>query len=86
VTLLPEVKQFLSAPGLMIHALPASYGQTSLDDSIELIKEINKNSKSKIELQTFNGTHHFHMIQPEKTATRIHEFLDKLKVAPSTKL
>ena len=83
---MPEVKQYMSAPGLIIHALPASYGETSLEDSIELIDEINKNSKSKIELQTFEGTHHFHMIQPQKTAVRIHEFLDKLKVSPSTKL
>ena len=70
----------------MVHALPASYGTVSLEDSIKLINEINNGSKSKIELQTFNGTHHFHMIQPEKTAMRIHEFLDKLKVTPSTKL
>ena len=80
------MKQFLSAPGLIIHALPASYGQTSLDDSIALINEINEKSNTKIELQTYEGTHHFHMIEPQKTAVRIHEFLDKLKIKPSTKL
>ena len=64
----------------------ASYGQQSLDDTIKLLNEINEKSKAKIELQTYNGTHHFHMIQPKETAVRIHAFLDKLKVNPSTKL
>ena len=53
---------------------------------MEFIFEINEKSKAKIEFQTYNGTHHFHMIQPKDTAVRIHAFLDKLKVNPSTKL
>jgi hypothetical protein len=51
-----------------------------------LLNEINEKSKAKIELQTYNGTHHFHMIQPKETAVRVHAFLDKLKINPSTKL
>jgi alpha/beta superfamily hydrolase len=86
VTIIPEVKTYLSAPALVIHATPASYGQESLDATISLLNDINQTSKTKIELQTYDGTHHFHMIEPDKTAERIHKFLDSLKVVPSTKL
>lgn len=86
VNLLPEICRFLRAPGLIIHAIPASYGDQSLVDTLKIIDEINEKSKTHIEKQTFNGTHHFHMINPKETSERVLKFLDKLKINPSTKL
>jgi hypothetical protein len=86
VVLFPEVKKYLAAPSLMIHANPPSYGKQSLDDTLGLIDQINSDSKTKVKKLVFEGTHHFHMINPRETSVMILEFLDSLKTNPSTKL
>jgi hypothetical protein len=84
--IVPEIVSSLSAPVLFVHAEPASYGDLAEKDTMKLIDSIEQNSKSKIEKLKINGTHHFHMINPKETSILIHQFLDKIKITPSTKL
>lgn len=86
VQLLPEIAKYLTAPTMLIHATPASYGDRALKDTLKTINIINDGSRTKIELAEFEGTHHFHMIKPKETAEILLKFLDRLKIAPSTKL
>lgn len=82
----PEIRKSLTAPVLVIHAKPASYGEQSLTDTLDLCEQINQESQTSVQLKTFDGTHHFHMINPRETACLLFEFLDSLKSSPSTKL
>lgn len=86
VQLLPEIAKYLTAPTICIHAMPASYGDRALEDTLKTISKINDGSRTKIELAEFEGTHHFHMIKPKETAEILLKFLDRLKIVPSTKL
>jgi hypothetical protein len=84
--IVPEIISSLSAPVFFIHADPPSYGEIAEKDTLQLIDSISQNSKSKISKAKLKGTHHFHMIAPKETSILIHQFLDKLKITPSTKL
>ena len=61
-------------------------GEQSVADTLDLLEQINQESQTSVQLKTFNGTHHFHMINPRETACLVFEFLDNLKSSPSTKL
>ena len=86
VQMLPEASKYLTAPTFCIHADPPSYGEQALNDTLKFIENINVGSRTKIELSTMKGTHHFHMIKPKETAEMFFKFLDKIKVNPTTKL
>lgn len=82
----PNIKTTLKAPMLQIYAHPPSYGDFAFECTNQRIRDINENSKTKIELVKFDGTHHFHMIHPAETAKIVLKFLDKIKDAPKAKL
>lgn len=66
----------LSSPVMLIYATPPPYGQELYDQIMKLMSEIDKNSKSSVELIPMEGTHHFHMLKPEETSKLLIKFLD----------
>ncbi len=44
---------------------------------MNIMSNIEKNSKSTVNLVPMEGTHHFHMLKPEETAKIIRNFLDE---------
>ncbi|CAF0900840.1 unnamed protein product [Brachionus calyciflorus] len=83
IYLLPEMRKNLKAPWLVIHADPPSYGERAGEITTKFIKDIEKESNTKIQYETFKGTHHFHMIYPKETAEIIYKFLDNLNTKES---
>ena len=67
----------LSPPLLSIHASPPAYGESAFKSSIQFINELKKGTKDTLEIATFDSTHHFHMLQPEKAAGIVNDFLRK---------
>jgi alpha/beta superfamily hydrolase len=63
------------SPILNIWANPPAYGQVAFDSTNDIINEINQQSKIEIDQIKINGSHHFHMIQPEETANIILNYL-----------
>jgi len=64
---------------LFIHAEPCYYGQRVADNTMTLLDRITEASKCRVEFQKVNGSHHFHMIEPKSTASRVLTFLSNLK-------
>ena len=60
------------------------YGEKIQNYLISLLKS--GDNKSRIETVKFHGTHHFHMIKPEKTANIILNFLNNDNINLSSKL
>ncbi len=70
----------LSSPILLIYATPPPYGESLFTKIMSLMDEIKKNSKSTVDLMPFEGTHHFHMLNPAGASRIIFDFLkNKLK-------
>jgi hypothetical protein len=72
------LKEHFKNPFLLIHAFPrhmGKYGEKIQDYLISVLKS-GENS-DRIESVKFDGNHHFHMIEPEKTANIILNFLNK---------
>ncbi len=68
---------YIKCPVLYMYANPPSYGERAFKASIELISNLKITTKNNLDIVEFDGTHHFHMIEPEKTSKHILEFLKK---------
>lgn len=65
---------------LYIYAWPPSYGERYYEGTMEFISKMKEHDKNSIESIKFDGTHHFHMIEPDKTSKIILNYLNnKLK-------
>jgi hypothetical protein len=71
---------------LFIHAEPCYYGQKVASNTMAILERINEAGKCKVEFEKVNGSHHFHMIEPNSTAFRVLTFLSKLKSIPKSNL
>lgn len=69
----------IKCPILHIYAYPYPYGEQTFNFVNKLLTDIEENSKSSVDLVKFEGTHHFHMINPTGTAQIVLEFLKKEK-------
>jgi len=67
----------LSPPLLSVHASPPAYGENAYKSSIDFINQLKKETTDTLEITTFDSTHHFHMLQPEKAAGVVNDFLKK---------
>ena len=65
----------LSSPVLLMYATPAPFGEKLFQQIMHIMGEIEKSSKSTVELVPVDGTHHFHMLDPQQTSEIILKFL-----------
>ena len=58
------------------YAWPPAYGEENYRSSLEFFNNLKrKKSGGDVQILRFEGSHHFHMIDPEKTSSNILEFL-----------
>ena len=70
----------IKCPLLYVYAWPPAYGDTYFNGTFDFFTNLKKNKiHSNLEIKQFEGSHHFHMIEPEKTASIILEFLSSNK-------
>jgi hypothetical protein len=62
-----------------IYAFPYPYGETTFDTINDLLNEIKRSSNCFLEIVKFEGSHHFHMLNPARTAKLVAQFLFKHK-------
>jgi pimeloyl-ACP methyl ester carboxylesterase len=62
---------------LYVYASPPAYGDTYFNSTMDFFINL-KNSKvtGNVEIVKIDGSHHFHMIQPEQTKSIIIDFLN----------
>jgi hypothetical protein len=68
---------YIKNPALFIYAWPPSYGERSYKSTLDFVSNMKTTSKNTLDIVEFNGTHHFHMIEPEKASVPILDFLNK---------
>lgn len=79
ILLVPELLRTHRTPTLFMVADPPSYGKTKQTMTMNIIRGIQAQSKeSQIEIVTHQGTHHFHMIDPEPTSQLVFNYLNKI--------
>lgn len=69
-------------PILYLHSVPFFTSETAFKDTVEFLKK----SKSKFEYVGIEGTHYFHMTNPEKTANLIKDFFKRNLNSNATKI
>ncbi len=71
----------ITNPIQYIYAWPPSYGEPNYRSSVEFFTTLKRNKPGNdVDIMKFEGSHHFHMIDPEKTSSIIIKFLkDKLE-------
>lgn len=67
----------LENPVMLLYATPPAFGEKLCNQVMHIMNQIKKNSKSEVELIPFEGTHHFHMVNPEEASKIILEFLKR---------
>ena len=79
--------EHFKSPFLLIYAYPhfmGHHGQTLQNYLISILKT--SKNKNLVEVVKFHGAHHFHMIEAEKTANLILNFLRKENFSLNHKL
>ena len=72
------VWEYITCPLLFIYVTPHFYGDSGLANVLDIIDDFKKANKSKfLETVEVNGTHQFHMIEAEKAANIVLDFLKK---------
>jgi hypothetical protein len=62
------------------YAFPPSYGEDNYRGSLDYFNALKRNRPEiEVDVVKFEGSHHFHMIQPEKTCSNILQFLKNKK-------
>ncbi len=62
------------------YAFPPSYGEDNYRGSLDYFNTLKRNRPEiEVDVVKFEGSHHFHMIQPEKTCSNILQFLKNKK-------
>ena len=62
-----------------VYAFPYPYGEITFNTVNELLNDIRRDSSFSLEMIKFEGSHHFHMLNPAQTAEIVAKFLKKQK-------
>lgn len=71
-----DIIKKVKCPILHIYAYPYPYGAEVYDFVDKLLNSIKENSNKQLIIQRFDGSHHFHMINPKPTSELILNFLN----------
>ena len=62
------------------YAWPPSYGEENYKSTLDFFNTLKRNRPDiGVDILRFEGSHHFHMINPEKTCSNILQFLENTK-------
>ena len=77
-TLRDSMVKYIKFPILHIYAYPYPYGEITFNYVNNLLNEIKASSNKTVEMVKFEGSHHFHMINPDKTSEIVLKFLESV--------
>jgi hypothetical protein len=67
----------IKCPLMYVYAWPPAYGDNYFNGTMDFFTTLKNNKKNgHLEIVKFEGSHHFHMIEPEKTSLVILNFLE----------